>query len=235
MPTPLNSTFLQVDAQTGTTTYTFTASFTFTAGSDAILKLVSYDDNGTFLTGATIGGTTATRDAYLEKFSVSSNSIHIFRAQNIAGGTANVVVSFTNAAGTHYITGNVEEYASGVFLNPAVDGGTANTATGTSAAPSVSTAATTSQANTSIHAVTLPNTGIANNNITGPTGWTVSWTEQDSAIHEAGRGAYIDETTTGTKTATFGMTSGSWGAIIVAYKLAGGGGGGNILMGQVCT
>lgn len=221
MASPANSSaLLQVDNDAGGVT--FNAGFTFTAGRDAIL-LLNHFATGQTITGVTIGGTTAVLDVALDKFLTSDNSARIYRAQNITGGTSDVVI--TVSGGTdHYISGSVHEWASGVLVSPAVDTGTSNTATGTSATPSVSTAATTSQASTVIYALLCPSTGVTNNNITGPTGWNVMWTEQNTSAHEGGRGAWIEETTTGTKTATFGMTSGDWGCSIIAYKLAGGGG-----------
>lgn len=217
MASPINSSaLLQVDNDAGGVT--FNAGFTFTAGRDAIL-LLNHFATGQTITGVTIGGTTATLDVALNKFLTSDNSARIYRAQNIAGGTANIVI--TVSGGTdHYISGAVHEWAAGDLTASALDTGTGNTATGTSAAPSASTATSTSQANTIIYALLCPSTGVTNDNITGPSGWNVMWTEQNSSAHEGGRGAWIEEASAGTKTATFGMTSGDWGVAIVAYKLS---------------
>jgi hypothetical protein len=223
MASPVNtSALLQVDNDASGVT--FNAGFTFTAGRDAVLTLVHFASDAQTITGVTIGGTAATLDANASDG--GGSKAHIWRAQNITGGTANVVITVSGGS-DHYISGAVQEWAAGVLTSPAVDTGTANTATGTSAAPAVSTATTTSQANTVTYAVVCSLEAVANNNFSGPTGWNAVWTEQDSNTHQGGRGAWLEHSSAGTKTATFGMTSGGWVAAIVAYKLVGGGGGGS--------
>ena len=217
MAAPINSSaLLQIDNDGGGVT--FNAGFTFTAGRDAVLTLGHFA-TGQSISGVTIGGTTATLISSANKVSGSENSARIYLAQNIAGGTADVVITYSGGT-DHYISGSVEEWVAGVLESSAVDTGTANSAAGTSTSPSVSTAATTSQANTIVYAVLVTNSTSTNNNITGPTGYTVTWTEQDSTNHEGGRGAWKEETTTGTKTATFGMINDGWGVAIVALKIA---------------
>ena len=134
-------------------------------------------------------------------------------------GTASVVVTYTGGS-DNYVSGSVEEYAAGVFVNPALDSGTENTATGNSTAPSATTAISTSQADTQIIGVFVTGTSVVNNGITGPTSGTQTWVEQNSSAHEGGAGGYRTESSTGSKSMTFAMTSGEWAACIAAYKLA---------------
>lgn len=212
---PVNSSGkLQADNTVGTSA-TLNAGFTFTAGRDAILTMVAYGGSG-FPSAVTIGGTAATLDA-VNTAADASNRPQIWRAQNIAGGTANVVVT---VAATAYLTLAVDEWASGVLDASAVDAGTANSAQGTSAAPSVATATTTSQASTVVYAVALALNASAANGFVAPSGYTQAFVEQDASNHESGCGAWKEETTAGVKTSTFAMTSSTWAATTVAYKLA---------------
>lgn len=218
MAAPTNTSgLLQVDNDT--TSETFNAGFTFTAGRDAIVTLVHFGSTQT-VSAVSVSGTAATRDVHSDD---GSNQCAIWRAQNITGGNANVVVTYSGGS-DNYVSGSVDEWAAGVFVNPALDTGTANTANAASATPSVSTLATTSQDATVIYGV-MVGPGQTNNGISGPSGWTVGWVEQNGNTHQSGSGAWKEETAAGVKTATWAMTSGVWRAGIVAYKLDGGGGG----------
>lgn len=221
MATPTNTANL-THVTAGTGDQTINAGFTFTAGRDAVVLASQYSD-GHSLVGVTIGGTAATR-LHLQASGLG-DYLEIWYATNITGGTANVVfdVDAAAAAGSVYIESGVDEWASGAFTGE--DAGTANGATGTSAAPAVSTAAATSQAATIVYAITAYyNTGTATT-ITGPTGWTIVCAENDVLIQD-GRGAWHEESSTGTKTATFALgASHDWAASIAVLKLAGGGGG----------
>lgn len=220
MTAPLNtSPLLQVD-NSATDTISLDAGFTFTAGRDAIFTFAHYADNNDAITSVTIGGTAAT--LIKRQASGTSNFIEEWAVTNMAGGTANIVLS-SGVAGGHYISGAVTEWTGGLLQ---LDAGTPNGASGTSAAPAASTAISTSTAASIISAACSPVTGISDNGLSGPTGYTVLFTEQNSLDHQAGRAAWKEESTTGTKAATFGMTSGPWIAIISAYKIIGGGGGG---------
>lgn len=217
MASPLNSSgLLQVDADT--TSETFNAGFTFTAGRDAFLNVAHFASAGNTIASVAIGGTAATRDVRADGTSGDAHA-EIWRAQNIAGGTASVVVTYTGGS-DNYVSGSVEEYAAGVFVNPALDSGTENTATGNSTAPSATTAISTSQADTQIIGVFVTGTSVVNNGITGPTSGTQTWVEQNSSAHEGGAGGYRTESSTGSKSMTFAMTSGLWAACVAAYKLA---------------
>lgn len=213
MTSPINtSALLQADGVG--TSHTFNAGFTFGAGNSAIFSMSHYADNSAPASAVTIGGSAAT---LVSRVQDGANKADIWFVASMTGGNANVAV--TNSAGSNYMSGAVTEWASGTL---SVDSGTANSATGSSAAPSVSTLATTSTASSIIVAVVTAATNVANNNLTGPTGYTATFTEQSSADHEAGRGAWKEELTSGVKTATFGMTSGAWIAAIAAFVAAGG-------------
>ena len=219
MALPINSSgLLQIDNDGGGNV-TFNAGFTFTAGSDAVLTIAHYA-TGQSISGVTIGGASATLIASADKVSGSENSARIYLAQNVTGGTANVVISYSGGT-DHYISCGVDEWASGVLDSSALDTGTPNSAAAFTTTPSVSTAISTSQANTIVYVVHVTNTTSTSNGITGPTGWNVVWTEQDSTNHEGGRGAWIEESTTGTKTATMSQSVVGWGLAIAALKLAG--------------
>lgn len=214
MAAPVNSSGLLQADNIAAGTITLNAGFTFTAGRDAVFQGVFWavGDN---VTGVTIGGTAATLRVNSED--AGNNILIIAEAKGIAGGTANVVIQRDGTQGA-FTTGAVTEWASADGLT--YDTGTANTATGTGTAPAVSTAATTSQASTIVFGVVLDSAGSASNVFTGPTGWTVLFTENDGVNHEGGSAAWVEETSAGTKTATWSETQGGgWSAGIAAYKL----------------
>lgn len=215
MASPSNSSgLLQVDNDASG--HTFNAGFTFTAGRDAVVTFAHFASAAYVIATVTVGGTAAT---LVSRTTGSNNKAEIWLVQGMAGGTSDIVLTYSNGT-DHYISGSVDEYAAGVLSASALDTATPNSANGSSATPAVSTAATTSQASTMIYAVVVPDAGSSNNGLTGPTGWTVTFTEQDSNTHEGGRGARIEETSAGVKTATFGMNSNPWYACIAAFKLA---------------
>lgn len=212
MAAPLNSSaLLQIDAASVSTT--FAAGFTFTAGRHAIFQCGHFSTSGV-ITGVTIGGTAATLDS---RGISGSTRADIWRANNIAGGTNQAVVTYTGGT-DNYVSGGVQEWAAGDGMT--LDAGTPGNASGTSAAPSASTAATTSQANTVSIGVVAPNTAVSNG-LTDPVGWTQTFIEQNSAAHQSGAGEYKTETLAGVKTVTWGMTSGAWATAIASYKVSG--------------
>lgn len=216
MPTPVNSSGkLQVDNVSAT--QTLNAGFTFTAGRDAFASFAHYATGGATIASVTIGGTAATRD--IRATTGGQVNTEIWRAQNIVGGTSDVVIAFTGGT-DHYFSLSVEEYAAGVFINPALDSGTENSASGNSTSPGATTAISTSQADTHVYGAFSTNTGSSNNNITGPTSGTSAWVEQNSSAHQGGAGGYRTESSTGSKSMGWTMDSGQWVAVVAAYKLA---------------
>lgn len=171
---------------------------------------------GQSITGVTIGGTVATKDVERSKIDSSDSSGSIWRATNMAGGTDEIELTYSGGT-DNYTSLSVEEWDHTLTPNP----GTANSAEAFSNSPSVSTAAATTVANTIVYGLVVPTDGSTTQGLAGPTGWTEAWTEQDNSNHQAGRGAWIEETTTGTKTAAFTRSAANpWGAAIIAYELS---------------
>lgn len=205
----------------GSGTQNFTASSNFTAGNTGILTLVYYNNGtGGAVTGVTIGGTAAVKDASNQDAG-PQNFVEIWRATNMAGGTNAFSVTISGGTG-QYVTCGVDEH-SGLSATPLDQSGTAN---GNSLAPSATTGGATADASELLVAAYVDTTGTNVTSVTPPTSWTESWEEADGATREGGSGAYYyDSSGTGTKTGTFGVSaSTTWEAVIATYKLAGGGG-----------
>lgn len=214
MASPTNSSgLLQVDNDGGGGAVV-SAGFTFAAGRDAVLTLSHYGTSTT-ITGITIGGTAAVLDASRNKFQSSEQSVRIYSAHDMVGGTDEVVFTYSGGS-DHYISFSVEEWAEPLTVNADTPGG----AESFSNTPAASTSAATTVPSTLVYAVVGVTDNGAAQGLTGPTGWNSVWTEQNNSIHSAGRGAWIEETTTGVKTGTFGRAAANpWGVAIVAYEI----------------
>jgi hypothetical protein len=217
MASPTNtSALLQRDGVSGA--QTIDCGFAWVAGRQGKFKVSYYNDSGNPISSLSMGGSAAT----LVSRGTSSNGQNfsdIWFVSSVAGGTNNLVL--TPGIGTVYFSGSAEQWASGAM---SVDAGCANNALVTSTTPAVSLAQTTSTASSIIDAVITATVGSGANGFTGPTGtgWTATYTEQDSNAHQGGRGAWKEETTTGVKTATFGATfSEEYVLAIAAFTLAG--------------
>jgi hypothetical protein len=200
---------------------TMNAGFTFTAGRQAVL-VVSYYAGGNNISSLTIGGTAATKRAGAG--AGDDSEIWDVLGGGVAGGTANVVFTFPGGTTDVYISFGVDEYAASTL---SYDTSTANTnSQSATTAPTVSTGAAVSTTSTMLYSV-VNNWGIsAPDTQTVPTGWTQVFQEPDGINWEMGAGARKEETTTGTKTATWTLsTSNNSVTSIVAYIISGGGGG----------
>lgn len=222
MATPVNlSGLLQVDGAGNSTT--FNAGFTFTAGNDAVFTLSHYNGVNNRVSSITIGGTSASPRVRAASGPITTE---IWDAFDISGGTSDVVVNFS-AASDNFLSGGVAEYAAADGL--AYDTGTSNTASGSSNAPSASTAASTSQNDTVVIATATIYDNASSATYSGPSGWTEIYQETDFNSHVSGRGVCHAETTTGTKTATFGLeATHDWLVAIAAYTVTAAPAGGGI-------
>lgn len=215
MATPTNVSGL-LHANNAATSSTLSAGFTFAAGRHAVLQIVHYTDAAR-ISGVTIGGSAA---VLAKRTLAGSNSSEIWYANSIAGGNDSVVITY--GGGTdNFISGGVSEWAAADGLT--FEAASANSATGSSATPSVTTAASTVATNTVTFATLVCDTSTTNNGLSAPSGWTQSFVSQDSSVDEGGCGAWKSETSAGFKTATFGMTAGSYGASIASFAISAGG------------
>jgi hypothetical protein len=189
---------------------TFTMPGNFTAGNSAVCSISHYEPASNRIASVSIGGTAATRDA---QYLVGGQSLEIWRADSLAGGSANVVVTYGGGTG-NYISCGCDEWTpfSGV------DTATSNTATATGANASVSTAAATAQAVEVCYALMMFSDS-ATPAVTAPAGWVESWRNNNGTSQEPGFGSYKELSSTGTQTATWTHTSLTWFAQILAYKL----------------
>jgi len=218
LTTPLNtSNLLQVDATAGPTTFNAaTIGFSLTAGRDVIFTMGAYSTTA-HVSAVTIGGTAATRDV---RVTSNANNAEVWHAFNIAGSDTNVVVTFSGAS-DNYVSGKIQEYASGTFSG--VDTACVNTATGTSAAPAVTMAAATVQANEIVIAAAAADTGSGSIGYTAATsGYTSIFVEQNGSAHANGASSCKEETGIVTESASWTTgASVNWMAAIVGYKLSG--------------
>ena len=207
-----SSTLKQVDADS--TDFTANAASNFTAGNTVLVPLAHYAGSAT-VSAVSINGTSAVRDT--PATANGSTRVEIWRVFNVSGGGSGVTITYSGGA-DNYLSFNIVE------TSPLeLDTGTPNGATSTGNTQSVSTAATTSVADTFVISL------VAEGDIAAPSfagGLTnLLWAENDGSVHLAGRATYSIETTTGTKTATYSATNTpQWAAVISAYKEAAGGG-----------
>ena len=111
---------------------TFTMPGNFTAGNSAVVTLSHFLTAGTAVTSVTIGGTAATRDLQYD-FGGGTQEIEVWKADNIAGGTPNFVVTY--GGGTlNYLDCGCEEWDATL----AIDSGTNTSASDTFSFNSVS-------------------------------------------------------------------------------------------------
>lgn len=202
----------QVDADS--TDFTITTDAALTSGRPVIVCLGHYSATAT-ITGVTVNGTAATLDAGATS---AQTRAQIWRVNSQTGGSS-VVITYSGGS-DNYVTASVIELQ-GAAATP-LDAGTPNTATGTGNVPAVTTGATTSQNDTITIAVVIDSAFTANPTFSAPTGWTGTLhTENAGGVHVTGCAAYNVETTTGSKTATFGAANTpTWACAIASYKKA---------------
>lgn len=197
---------------------TYNAASNFTAGNTVIITLVHYGA-GTVnrVTGITVSGTAAVKDIDVTD-SGATNHAEIWRASNVAGGSTAVAITVNSGSG-QYLSCGFEEWDD-IASSPLDQTGT--TGNTVSAAPSVTSASTTTQADEVVYALFLDYAGTNWTSATPPGSYTESWEEPNGTLHEAGSAAYRVISATGVQTATFATgASMSWIAAMATYKKAG--------------
>lgn len=201
MASPTNSSG-KLRVAGGSGNQTFNAGFTFTASRHAVLCISGYA-GGNSITGVTIGGTAATKRA--GSAGVDYAEIWAVEGGGMAGGTADVVISVTGGSTDVYLTLAVDEWAAGTL---AYDTGTGNNgAHSNTNAPSITTGAALSTTSSIVYACINMFGLSASCTPTQPTGYTPMYSEDDGTTYEMGMGAWHEETTTGSKTANFTLSS----------------------------
>lgn len=210
---------------TAGTPVTITAGSNFGASNLVVVGVEFFAATSTNTTGVTVAGTAAT--LIIGRAASTSTQGEIWAANTNAGGSAAAVISFS--------TGGHDGFAGLVEWSSAngTDAGTPNSANqaGTTA-PAVSTAATTSQADTLLVGVSA-SASTGTDTYTQPGSWTTLGTESNGASNNAGAIAYFEDAgAAGTKTATWAKTDGAAGvnSMIAAFKLSAA----DTLMGQAC-
>lgn len=205
---------------------TFTFASNVNAGNSVVVSIVHFCSTGSGgkrVASVTAGGTAATKVS--EKAFDAFNFCEIWLAQSVAGGTANVSVTFSTGSTDNYITLSAEEWDN--FSASATD----QTGTGgptTSSSPSVTSGGATSQADEVAYAAWVNGVGGTVGTITKPGTYTETFQELDASTHEGGAAAYRVLTATGSQTATW-TTSGSspalqWASCMATFKTTGSGG-----------
>jgi hypothetical protein len=192
----------------------------FTAGKTGILAIDYWQTEGSLISSVSIGGTAAVRDIQAPG-PTGQFRYEVWRATNMAGGTD--VVDVTTGAGTAgFICTYGVMQVDGLSMSSPVDTATLAYNSGTSAAPSITTATTHSQANELVlagfvHADSTTAT------ITEPVGWTLLFEEEDGVTKMPGGACYKIVSSTTQQTATYAMggpTSVTWDSAIISYKAA---------------
>lgn len=97
-------------------TETFVFPAPVTAGNTVVLCITTFEGGGTSPTGFTLGGTAAVKDATKQK-TAGNYTLSIWRATNVAGGTANCVLTWDFDHSGSYFTCSAEEW-SGFLASP---------------------------------------------------------------------------------------------------------------------
>lgn len=205
----------QTDATSGTVNYAFPGNVT--AGNTVIIAMNHFSSVAAEITGITVSGTTAVKD--ITKTDGTGNYAQIWRATNCAGGSATIAVTFSGAG--NYISFSAEEWDNITTTSPLDQTGTGGPTS--SAAPSVTSTGSTSQADEVVYAVFTDYVGTSWTSSTPPSGYTETYEETNGTVHEAGSAAYRVVAATGSQTATFATGSSvSWISAMATYKLTGG-------------
>ena len=207
----------QSDAISGTVNYTFPGNVT--AGNTVIIALSHFSSTASEISGITVSGTAAVKD--ISKTDGTGNFAQVWRASNCAGGSATIAVTFVGSG--NFINFSAEEWDN-ISSSPLDQTGTGGATS--SAAPSVTSAGATTQADEVVYAVFTDYVGTSWTSSTPPSGYTETYEETNGTAHEAGSAAYRVIASTGSQTATFATGSSmSWISAMATYKLTGGGGG----------
>lgn len=191
-----------------------------TAGNTVIVFLVCISGQST---GVTVGGTAATKDVEFNSTNSSAYWVSIWRAQNVTGGTRNIVLTGPGTSGIYYKL-SAEEWQN-VPASALDQIGSAEVFS--TASVSVSTAGATTQANEIVYSCGVDTRDFASaDSLSGPkTGTTADWTlTANAGDNGAGtnlvlRAGYKLVTSTGTQTATYTLsTAQSESMVIATYK-----------------
>jgi len=216
----------QINSTSGSTTFTAPSNFT---ANNSVVIVVSFFANASRISGITVSGTAATK--VVERLGDAGTYTEIWLAQNIAGGSANVVLSYTGIG--NYVTCVFDEWDNFSASAGDATGGAGPTS---SLAPSATTSGATAQASEVSYAGFTFSDSTILTTITPPAGYAEQFEELDSNSNVGGSAAYKVLSSIVTETATFATNASiSWCAAIATFKLSGGGGGGSpLLMGQIC-
>lgn len=213
-------TSAKFQADNVSTSSSFNAAFNFTAGNSVLVAIEHYASAGGGVSGVTIGGMTATRDA-LSAFS-SDATTYIYRVHNFSGSGKAVVISYGGGS-DNYVTVSATEVFS--LQNAAPNQirqtvGTGTAVSGTLAAP------TTVADCVTIGAATISN-GVMTS-ITSSGGLIDLHKELDGSTHQGGIAGYRRETSTGSINCGWtASASSSWSVVIACYAVNTGSSNGN--------
>lgn len=201
----VQSTSKQISASNSTT---ISLPSNATAGNCVVVFTASWADQSTSVTD---GLSNSYASPIAGDIGGSSPFVKIFVAYNVSGGALTATVNFGSAADATVIIAE----ASGVATSAAAE--VANTATGTSNAPSVSTNGATTNAGDIILGIVTH--GGATNTITEA--GSIIAEQENNSTSQAGNAQYTLPGSTGVKTLSWTMSaSEQWLAAIVALKPA---------------
>lgn len=213
MASPTHTSGLKQGVVAPASSMTVAAGFTFTSGRQAVVAFSKVSVGATTISGVTIAGTAATKYGSV---AIGNESFEIWAVLGSGVSASNNNVVFTNSGSdTFAIDFSVEEWAASTFSGD--QSAAKNTSTGSTATPSVSSATSVS-ATAVVYSGYFPYAAQTNNGMTGPSGWTQTFAQQNSTAAPGGVAGYHEETSSGTKTASYtrsGSTDG--GAVIVAF------------------
>ena len=208
---------LKTVANNGIATFTFSMPGNFTAGNSALLGCSSFLAGTDSITGITVSGTAMVKDVTHQDTNNGSYWTNIWRAQNVAGGSATVVVTFSATAG--YFSGSCEEFLP--LVASALDQSTSGENNDAGGALTLTTGAKAQNSEVVYAAATQANVFTGTGTIAGPTSGYTQTALQNTAGNLGYAGGYKEVNGSGTESAGWTLSLGSdISGCIATYKKA---------------
>lgn len=199
---------------------TIAAGLTFQAGRDVVVH-VAHFTSGATITGVAIGGTAGSRISR-RQYGTDPLYAEAWLIKGVGSNSSNVNITVSGSG--HYITIVGREFPASTFgdIDSAAEGGNEGSATSLT----VSTAASIAQASSALFATFVGQTSANPYGFIGITGYSDVVEQEDNVNSQSILCGWLEETTTGTKSATATQASNfPWAGSLGVVKLNAGGGG----------
>ncbi len=200
---------------------TIAAGLTFQAGRDVVVHVGHFSGSST-ISGLAIGGTAGSLIAR-RQYGTDPLYAESWLVKGVGSSSSNINITVSGSG--HYITIVGREFPASTFGD--IDFAAAGGAEGSATSLTVSTAASIAQASSALFATFVSQTGANPVGFIGITGYSDVVEQEDNVNSQSILAGWLEETTTGVKSATATQASNfPWAGSLGVVKLGGGGGGG---------